>query len=401
VTPQNGTGDNFPKGECTDWASFRYHQLTGYYVPWSGNAFEWSGNAIGYGWTVSALPSVPSIACFQPGVQGADSTFGHVSVVESVDKDGTITTSNYNVYPHHDDSVVVNLTPKAGGGVSFITAGAGATGDTPTGSSQVTLKDFCTAVANRLRNDKGVTNVLGAGPSQSIINFLIAWAMQESGANIKSHSIAAWNVFNTTQQEDGSTNFNALGVQNYPTQGDGENATAHTLENGLYPNLWNALATNDENSLGFHGYSMHANVARNLYTWVSGSTNSTSSNTHYVLSIMANAGIAAAKIEGLGFESNLPAATQNQIDGWGSQVIGAYTPSNPVSDTITGITNAFSNFNTFFGNLNSFLANPIRLVEIASGSVLVIIGLALLAYAFRQSSTGKTVAGVTKMIKKG
>ena len=32
--PIKGTGDYFPYGQCTWWASYRYHQLHGIYVPW-------------------------------------------------------------------------------------------------------------------------------------------------------------------------------------------------------------------------------------------------------------------------------------------------------------------------------------------------------------------------------
>jgi surface antigen len=114
-----GSGDNFPYGQCTYWASYRYHQLTGFWVPWSGNAYQWAYNAPAYGWVVAYTPRVGSIAVFQPGVQYASSIYGHVGIVESINADGSFVTSNMNVYGHAFGSVA-NLTNYTGYGVSFV-----------------------------------------------------------------------------------------------------------------------------------------------------------------------------------------------------------------------------------------------------------------------------------------
>lgn len=87
----------FTAGQCTYWADYEYHHLTGYAVPWSGNASAWAANAYGYaGWHVSSVPHVPSIIVLQPGFQGAGAD-GHVAVVESINANGTVHTSNWNV----------------------------------------------------------------------------------------------------------------------------------------------------------------------------------------------------------------------------------------------------------------------------------------------------------------
>ncbi len=87
----------FSPGQCTWWADYRYHQLTGFAIPWSGNASAWAYNAAGYaGWVVSDTPRVPSIIVLQPGVQYA-SGWGHVAIVERINPDGSVYTSNYNV----------------------------------------------------------------------------------------------------------------------------------------------------------------------------------------------------------------------------------------------------------------------------------------------------------------
>lgn len=92
-----GAGNHFFQGQCTYWAAYRFHQLHGVWVPWLGNAWEWLGQAQRYGWKVSAQPTVGSILVLQPGVQGAGG-YGHVAIVESINSDGTVHTSNYNWY---------------------------------------------------------------------------------------------------------------------------------------------------------------------------------------------------------------------------------------------------------------------------------------------------------------
>jgi surface antigen len=116
----DATGNNFPYGQCTYWASSRYHELAGYWVPWSGNAYQWAYNAPAYaGWVVSGTPHVPSIVVFQPGVQYSSSTYGHVAVLESINADGSLHTSNMNVYGHAFGTRA-DMTNYAGSGVSFV-----------------------------------------------------------------------------------------------------------------------------------------------------------------------------------------------------------------------------------------------------------------------------------------
>lgn len=122
---QSAKSNSYPKGQCTWWADERYHQLTGYYVPWAGNAKDWSAQASKYGWKVSSSPVAPSIICLQGGVQGADSTYGHVGVVESLNSNGTVRASSQNwglTAAARASTSYYNFKP--GAGVSFITAAA-------------------------------------------------------------------------------------------------------------------------------------------------------------------------------------------------------------------------------------------------------------------------------------
>jgi surface antigen len=116
----NGAGSlNWPVGQCTFWANSRYHQLTGYWVSWSGNADQWAAGARAAGWHVSTSPHVPSIIVLMPYVQGA-SGYGHVAVVESMNGN-TVHTSNMNWYANGggwDRESFQDFT--TGSGVSFV-----------------------------------------------------------------------------------------------------------------------------------------------------------------------------------------------------------------------------------------------------------------------------------------
>ncbi len=115
----DGTGGpgRFFYGQCTDWANRRYHALTGHYVPWLGNAYQWLAGAYNYGWNVSSKPVVPSIIVLQPDVEGAGG-YGHVAVVESINPDGSVVTSDYNWAGNWAVETFVTFTP--GPGVAFV-----------------------------------------------------------------------------------------------------------------------------------------------------------------------------------------------------------------------------------------------------------------------------------------
>ena len=114
-----GSLNRFAFGECTYWANMRYHALTGDWVPWLGNADEWAYGASGSGWIVSSTPRVPSIIVLQPYVEGA-SYLGHVAVVEKINSNGSVYTSNYNWYANGGYDVLSYWTFTPGPGVSFV-----------------------------------------------------------------------------------------------------------------------------------------------------------------------------------------------------------------------------------------------------------------------------------------
>ncbi|GCE26389.1 hypothetical protein KDA_18730 [Dictyobacter alpinus] len=117
----HGKGNPFPYGVCTWWASQRYFQVHGFFVPWSmnANAWQWQDRAREFHWHVSATPVVGSIINLQPGVQGA-SGLGHVALVESVKSNGHVIASNMNWGPNYTQVTNVEFAP--GPGVSFLFA---------------------------------------------------------------------------------------------------------------------------------------------------------------------------------------------------------------------------------------------------------------------------------------
>lgn len=130
------TSNTYPQGQCTWWASQRYKQLAGYYVPWKDNANGWATQAASFGWQVAALPpkGIPSILVLQGGVQGAGGTYGHVAVVEKVNADGSVYASsqNWGLNPiARAQTSYWTFTP--GAGVSFVWASGTGSGGGPFG----------------------------------------------------------------------------------------------------------------------------------------------------------------------------------------------------------------------------------------------------------------------------
>lgn len=117
--PVRGTGNYFPAGQCTQWATQRYYQLHGVFVPWTtqSDAWQWTARAYNFHWHVSTMPHVGDIIDLQPWVQGAYG-LGHVAVVEQVLGNGHVIASNLNWGVYYWRVVDVEFAP--GPGVTFI-----------------------------------------------------------------------------------------------------------------------------------------------------------------------------------------------------------------------------------------------------------------------------------------
>jgi surface antigen len=122
VAPSDaGSLNRFFYGQCTYWANYRYHQLTGHWVPWLGNAYQWAYQAPAYGWVESNEPNPngPSIVVIGQGYQGAG-WYGHVSVLETptANADAGVITSNWNWNGHWAALDYVKFS--AGPGIHFV-----------------------------------------------------------------------------------------------------------------------------------------------------------------------------------------------------------------------------------------------------------------------------------------
>jgi surface antigen len=173
-------------GQCTWWAAERYHQLSGVWVPWAGNANQWLAGAQAAGWqAVPAAPkNLPSIICLQGFAgQGANSLYGHVGVVESVNSDGSVVTSDMN-WTDPNAAIITSVqglpirkvTFSPGPGVSFLYASSSAGSYSPS---------LIQAVANALMGKGGFATVnsspgaslvasINLAPNASVTEFLVA-----------------------------------------------------------------------------------------------------------------------------------------------------------------------------------------------------------------------------------
>lgn len=115
----DNASNHFYYGQCTYWAAMHYHDLTGLWVPWFGNANQWVSGAMANGWTVSNTPTIHSIIVMQAGIQGAG-WYGHVAIVEQINPDGSVVTSNWNWAGSWGATTMVTFRP--GYGINFVSA---------------------------------------------------------------------------------------------------------------------------------------------------------------------------------------------------------------------------------------------------------------------------------------
>lgn len=115
----DNASNHFYYGQCTFWAAMHYHDLTGLWIPWYGNANQWVAGAIANGWIVSNTPKLHSIIVMQAGIQGAG-YYGHVAIVEKINPDGSVDTSNWNWAGNW--AITTTVTFRPGYGINFVYA---------------------------------------------------------------------------------------------------------------------------------------------------------------------------------------------------------------------------------------------------------------------------------------
>lgn len=88
------TGNAYEYSQCTWWVYVRRHELGLPAGSYMGNGNMWANTARSLGYWVDNTPRhVGDIMVFRAGQEGSDSTYGHVAIVESINPDGSITTS--------------------------------------------------------------------------------------------------------------------------------------------------------------------------------------------------------------------------------------------------------------------------------------------------------------------
>lgn len=98
---------------------------------------------------------------------------------------------------------------------------------------------------------------MGVPVTRQNLAFLSAWQGHEGGT-------ASFNPLNTTQPWQGSSNYNSVGVKNYPNPAAGLAATIRTLRNGYYPGILAALRSGNP--------TWNPTLGKNLSTWGTGSS---------------------------------------------------------------------------------------------------------------------------------
>lgn len=103
----------------------------------------------------------------------------------------------------------------------------------------------------------GLLQALGAPATQANVASVTDWIAHEGPYGTQAQN----NPLNTTQPATGSTSFDGLAVQNYPSPTEGLNATVATIENGRYPQILMHLKA---------GNGLLSGAEENLLTWSGG-----------------------------------------------------------------------------------------------------------------------------------
>lgn len=94
------SGNAYPFSQCTWWVYVRRHQLGLPVGSHFGNGAQWADSARALGYQVDHTPSVGAVMVFARGQLGASAQYGHVAVVEAVEDDGSVVTSESGAALH-------------------------------------------------------------------------------------------------------------------------------------------------------------------------------------------------------------------------------------------------------------------------------------------------------------
>lgn len=147
---------------------------------------------------------------------------------------------------------------------------------------------------------------MGAPVTQSNIEGLRAWSEREGGGG-------AYNPLNTTRPAPGSTFFNHLssgtGVQNYSSAAEGAQATADSINNGLYPSIVSAFKSG--NAFGALVGGGAGPIGQQLRKWSGGGYNNVSSQS----GLYVSPSLGGPKGQGSGATPSQPALSSGATPG--------------------------------------------------------------------------------------
>ncbi|NMN00078.1 amidase [Bifidobacterium sp. DSM 109958] len=87
-------GSTYSFSQCTWWVYLRRHELNLPVGSHYGNGYMWADSARSLGYWVDDTPrNVGDIMVFRQGQEGSSSAYGHVAIVEAINPDGSVTTS--------------------------------------------------------------------------------------------------------------------------------------------------------------------------------------------------------------------------------------------------------------------------------------------------------------------
>lgn len=112
----------------------------------------------------------------------------------------------------------------------------------PTESTKIPLEDENKQSSEVSGDDsfyKEILTALGLPVSHNNLTFFYAWRQAEGGK-------ASYNPFNTTLKMDGATNYNKVGVKNYPSREAGISAIVKTLQNPRYQSIIDSMKLDKE-----------------------------------------------------------------------------------------------------------------------------------------------------------
>lgn len=246
-------------------------------------------------------------------------------------------------------------------------------------------------------------------PTQPVVDWVVGWSVHETTTG----QGATYNLLNTTQRAAGSTQFNGVGVQNFTSFAQGVQTNALVLHQNFvgYSSLLQALRNNDIASLS----APAPGVQTGLKTWCGGcgygvgfqGLGAVHRNDQFPGQASGGGGSVGSQIF-----IPPPAPQQQATSGNGGGTIspakgGTTTATNqnqsssggPDPFGLGGLANVLVQFfapfkaiGDFFGTLGPWVSNPIRIVKLVLGIVLIIVAI-LAALGGLLNSIGKSPQG--------